>query len=52
MFEMAERCGNCKGRVGAQKIGSLVKNTCLSLNLQLVTEVFAEERSEICHEFS
>lgn len=25
MFEGAKRCGNYKGKVGAQKIGSLVK---------------------------
>lgn len=52
MFEMTERYGNCKGKVGAQKIGNLVKNTYLSLNLQLATEMFGEQRLEIFHEFS
>lgn len=52
MFEMVERCQNCKGKVGAQKRGSLVKNIYLSLNLQLITEMFGEQRLEIFHEFS
>lgn len=41
---MAERCGNCKGKVGAQKIGELIKNIYLSLNWQHITEMFGEQR--------
>lgn len=52
MFEMAERCGNCKGEVGAQKIDNLAKKMYLSLNLQFIIEMFSEQRSESFHEFS